>query len=59
MPKDLRLKEAQAYIVQPQIQIGYSMMRGGWGTVAAIVIEHPILIAHAMTSTIKRRGYVL
>jgi len=31
-------------------------MRGGVGTVRAIVIEHPTLIAQAAISTIKRTG---
>ena len=58
MPKDLRLKAAQAYILQPTIQMGYKTISGGLGTVAAIVIEHPILTAQAIISTTNRAGYV-
>lgn len=54
MPKDLRVQAAQAYIAQPRIQIGYKTRSGGLGTVSAIAIAHPIEIAHARISIIKR-----
>ena len=54
MPNDLRVQAAQAYIAQPTIQIGYKTRSGGVGTVSAIVIAHPIEIAQARSSTIKR-----
>jgi hypothetical protein len=53
MPKDLRVNAAQAYKEQPVIQIGYSIRRGGDGTVRAIVRAQPILIAQARISTSK------
>jgi hypothetical protein len=56
MPKLFLVKLAHAYIAQPLIQIGYSTIRGGVGTVTAMVIEQPILIAQASNSTQKRRG---
>jgi hypothetical protein len=56
MPKLFLVKLAHAYIAQPLIQIGYNTSRGGVGTVAAMVIEQPILIAQASNSTQKRRG---
>ena len=51
--------QAHPYIIHWQIKIGYSIIRGGVGTVSAIVIEHPILSAQAVISTIKRKGYAL
>jgi hypothetical protein len=54
MPKDFLVHEAQAYKAQPVIQIGYKVRSGGLGTVTAIVIEQPILIAQATNSTAKR-----
>ena len=51
MPKDFLVQLAQAYIAQPAIQIVRS---GGVGTVTAIVIAQPILIAQASNSIIKR-----
>jgi hypothetical protein len=36
------------------IQIGYKMSNGGVGTVKAMVIAQPILIAQAISSTAKR-----
>ena len=54
MPKDFLVQAAQAYIAQPTIQIGYRTRSGGVGTVSAIAIEHPILIAQARSSIIKR-----
>jgi hypothetical protein len=54
MPKDFLVQAAQAYIAQPRIHIGYNTSKGGLGTVRAIVIEHPIDIAQATSSTIKR-----
>lgn len=54
MPKDFLVQAAQAYIAQPVIQTGYRARSGGLGTVAAIVMLHPIEIAQARSSTIKR-----
>jgi hypothetical protein len=54
MPKDFLVQAAQAYIAQPRIQIGYKTRSGGVGTVNAIVTLHPIEIAQATSSTIKR-----
>jgi hypothetical protein len=54
MPKERRLRAHQAYIVQPVIQTGYRTIRGGLGTVVAIVIEQPIDIAQARLSRQKR-----
>jgi hypothetical protein len=59
MPNDFLVKLAQAYIAQPAIQIGYSTSKGGVGTVRAMVIEQPILIAQATSSTKKRPGWDL
>lgn len=56
MPTDLRVQAAHAYIAQPVIQTGYNANSGGLGTVSAIVIEHPMLIAHAISSTVNLRG---
>ena len=53
MPKLLRVQLAHAYIAQPAIQIGYSMISGGLGTVKAMVIEQPMLIAQARISTLN------
>jgi hypothetical protein len=33
------------------------MIRGGVGTVAAMVIEQPMLIAHAINSTVNLKGW--
>ena len=55
MPKDFLVQAAQAYIAQPTIQIGYKTRSGGVGTVSAIVMLHPIDIAQATSSTIKRK----
>ena len=55
MPKDFRVHAAQAYIAHPAIQIGYKISRGGVGTVIAIPKAHPIDIAQASSSTIKRK----
>jgi hypothetical protein len=55
MPKDFLVQAAQAYIAQPRIQIGYKIRSGGVGTVIAIVMLHPIDIAQAKSSTIKRK----
>jgi hypothetical protein len=55
MPKDFLVQAAQAYIAQPRIQIGYKIRSGGLGTVNAIVMLHPIDIAQAKSSTIKRK----
>lgn len=41
-------------MAQPAIQIGYNISKGGVGTVAAMVIEQPIEMAQAMTSTMNR-----
>ena len=54
MPKDFLVQAAQAYIAQPPIQIGYKTRSGGLGTVSAIASAHPIDIAQARSSTIKR-----
>jgi len=54
MPNDFLVQLAQAYIAQPLIQIGYNIIRGGLGTVVAIVIEQPTLIAQAKHSIRKR-----
>jgi hypothetical protein len=54
MPKDFLVQLAQAYKAQPVIQIGYRVRSGGVGTVSAIVILQPILIAQASNSTAKR-----
>jgi hypothetical protein len=54
MPKDFLVQLAQAYIAQPAIQIGYKVSKGGFGTVLAIVMLQPILIAQANNSTAKR-----
>jgi hypothetical protein len=54
MPKDLRVQAAQAYIAQPVIHKGYKIRSGGLGTVIAIAKAHPIEIAQARSSTIKR-----
>ena len=54
MPKDFLVQAAQAYIAQPVIQIGYKIRSGGLGTVSAIAMAHPIEIAQAKSSIIKR-----
>lgn len=54
MPKLFLVQAAQAYIAQPRIQIGYRIRSGGLGTVNAIAMLHPIEIAQAMSSMIKR-----
>jgi len=54
MPKDCLVQEAQAYIAQPRIQIGYKTRSGGLGTVNAMVMLHPIDIAQAKSSITKR-----
>jgi len=59
MPKERRLHDAQAYMAQPEIQMGYSHSHGGWGTVMLMVMEQPMDVAHAVNSTQKRRGYEL
>ena len=41
-------------MAQPLIHTGYRARRGGFGTVSAMVIEQPILIAQANNSTAKR-----
>jgi hypothetical protein len=46
-------------MLHPLIHIGYRITRGGLGTVSAIVIEQPMLIAQAAISTIKRKGFVV
>jgi len=56
MPNDFLVKEAQAYKEQPIIQIGYNANRGGFGTVEAMVILQPMLIAQANNSMKKRKG---
>ena len=56
MPKLFLVQAAQAYIAQPRIQIGYRTRSGGLGTVTAMVILHPIEIAQATSSTVKRIG---
>jgi hypothetical protein len=56
MPKLFLVQEAQAYIAQPVIQIGYIASKGGLGTVRAIVIEQPMLIAQASNSTTNLKG---
>ena len=56
MPKLLRVQAAQAYMAQPAIQTGYRANKGGVGTVRAMVIEQPTLMAQAASSTKKRRG---
>jgi hypothetical protein len=57
MPNDFLVKAAQAYKAQPVIQTGYKANKGGLGTVRAIVIEQPILIAQARSSTTKRKEF--
>lgn len=54
MPNDFLVKLAQAYRLQPKIQIGYILRRGGLGTVTAIVMLQPIEIAQANTSMQNR-----
>jgi len=56
MPNERRLQLAQAYMAQPAIQVGYSTSHGGWGTVIDMVMEQPMDIIHAVTSTQKRSG---
>ena len=58
MPKLLRVQAAQAYMQQPNIHMGYKTKRGGFGTVRAIDIEHPILIAQATSSTANLKAFV-
>jgi hypothetical protein len=41
-------------MIHPHIQTGYNAIRGGLGTVIAIVIEQPIDIAQPRSSAIKR-----
>jgi hypothetical protein len=53
MPKLRRVQAAQAYILQPIIQTGYIIIKGGCGTVKAIVTEQPMLISQAITSTVN------
>tara|TARA_R110000868_G_C10580606_1_gene738596 strand:- start:497 stop:616 length:120 start_codon:yes stop_codon:yes gene_type:complete len=38
--------------------MGYKTKRGGFGTVRAIDIEHPILIAQATSSTANLKAFV-
>lgn len=56
MPNERRLQLAQAYMAQPEIQIGYSHSHGGLGTVIDMVMEQPMDIIQANTSTQKRKG---
>jgi hypothetical protein len=58
MPNDFLVYAAQAYIAHPAIHIGYRIIRGGVGTVSAMVILQPILIAHANTSIKNLKGCV-
>jgi len=58
MPKLFLVYAAQAYKLQPRIHTGYMKINGGLGTVAAMVMAHPILMAQANNSTQKRNGYV-
>ena len=51
MPKLLRVQAAQAYMAHPVIQTGYMIKNGGFGTVIAMVTEHPMLMAQATSST--------
>ena len=59
IPKDRRVYADQAYILHPIIQTGYILIRGGSGTVAAIMTAQPILNNQAKSSTQKRKGYDL
>ena len=43
-------------MAQPVIHIGYSHSHGGVGTVIDIVMEQPMDIIQAVTSTQKRSG---
>ena len=54
MPKDFLVHAAQAYMIQPLIQIGYNIKNGGLGTVKAKARLQPTLIAHANNSTENR-----
>lgn len=56
IPKLRLVHDAQAYMVQPVIQIGYRIGSGGVGTVRAMVMEQPIDIAQAISSILKRKG---
>jgi len=56
MPKLRRVQAAQAYMAHPAIQTGYSMSKGGLGTVNAIVTLQNILTAHASNSIQNRIG---
>jgi hypothetical protein len=55
MPKLFLVQAAQPYKAQPVIQIGYNTIRGGFGTVLAIVMLQPMLIHQAKSSTQKRK----
>ena len=56
MPKLPRVQLAQRYMAQPEIHMGYSICKGGVGTVAAIMRLHEMLSSQAVTSTQKRTG---
>lgn len=58
MPKLRRVQAAQAYIMQPEIHIGYSNKNGGVGTVAANITDVAMLSAQATTSTQNLTGFV-
>jgi hypothetical protein len=58
MPKLCLVHAAQAYIMQPEIHIGYNQKKGGWGTVIAKMMEDAMLSAQAKSSIKNLKGCV-
>ena len=56
MPKLLRLQAAQPKIAHWVMNNGYSIRKGGVGTVNIIVKLQPMLIIHAKISSVHLRG---
>lgn len=59
MPVDRRVHAAQQKIIHWVINNGYSIRKGGLGTVRAIATEQLMLRAHAVISKTKRTGHSL
>jgi hypothetical protein len=58
MPKLFLVQAAQAYIMHPEIHMGYSKKNGGMGTVAAKITLVAMLKAQANNSTQNLKGCV-
>lgn len=59
MPKLLRVQAAHPNTAHCEINKGYKIINGGFGKVNAIVTAQPILVAQAITSSVKRKGQTL